>query len=134
MDRRAYIETPSDSSRRPVALPPETFEQDALACGCHAEKIAAVHVYLHRQFHDYALRDFHSPTILVRAGLPRAHAEHHVVSLTHHGVPPYYAVLLDEFLAHSVEDIEEYLERWNLTDTLRANRIAVVSGDGVSAL
>jgi hypothetical protein len=110
------------------------METRLLKCGCRVEKIEAVRAYLHREFENYTLRDFHSPTRLVLAGLPAAQAEHHVVSLTHHGVLPYYAVLLNEFLAHTVEDIEDYLERWNLADTLRANRIAVASRDGASAL
>jgi hypothetical protein len=132
MERRAYIETGASPLDSPVARPSDAFE--ALNCGCDAEKIDAVHAYLRRHFHDYALRDFHSLTTVVQTGLPLAHAKHHVVSLTLAGVLPYYAVLLDEFLAHTVEDIEGYLEQWNLADTLRANRIAIVSRDEASAL
>lgn len=117
----------------PVRLaqaPPELSMQ----CLCHAEKIRAVHGYLKEHFPQYGLRDFHAPTRLMRAGLPTPYAEHHVVSLEHDDILPYYAVLLSEFLEGPLDDVCADLRRWEFAATLRAHRIAIVSQHGASAL
>ena len=59
--------------------------------------------------------------------MPRAE---HVISMMHEGGLPYYAVLLNEFQEYSVEEIQEYLRRWDLGERVRANRIAIASKDG----
>ena len=103
-------------------------------CGCNTEKIHAVHVYLKQHFPDCVLRHFHAPTRLMQAGLPMPHSEHHVISMMQEGVPPYYAVLLNDFQEYSVEEIEECLRLWKFAEMVRANRIAIASKDGASAL
>jgi hypothetical protein len=103
-------------------------------CGCDAEKVSAVHAYLREEFPDYILRDFHSPTRLTQAGLPMPSTEHHVVSLAHKDILPYYVVLLNEFWEHSVEDIVACLQGWNLAAKLGAYRIIIVSNDDASTL
>jgi hypothetical protein len=70
----------------------------------------------------------------MQAGLPGPHHEHHVVRLTIEGALPYHAILLTEFLQHSVADIATCLQRWLVADTLRANRVAVVGREGASGL
>jgi hypothetical protein len=105
-----------------------------LRCGCHPEKIRAVHSYLKEHFPDFALHDFHAPTRLMHAGLPMPHAEHHVVSVSREDILPYSAVLLREFQEQSLDDICARLQQWNVADTLRASRIAIVSKRGVSPL
>jgi hypothetical protein len=103
-------------------------------CRCDARKVGAVHAYLHKQFPDCMLRDLHAPSRLMQAGLPMPYAEHHVVRITHEGILPYYAVLLNDFQQHSVEEIEECLGQWDFAATVRANRIAIASKNGASAL
>ena len=123
-------------SRLPCAAPRLEADdrQVLLDCACNAAKVNAVHAYLRVPFQDFVLRDFHAPTRLTQAGLPLPHAEHHVVSLAHEDILPYYVVLLNEFWAHRVEDIEACLQQWNLASELGAHRIIIVSMDGVSAL
>jgi len=103
-------------------------------CSCNREKISAVQVHLEPHFPDYVLRHFHAPARLMQAGLPMPHTEHHVVSITREGILPYYAVLLNDFQQYSVKEIEECLRQWNFAEMVRANRIAVASKDGASAL
>ena len=109
-----------------------------LDCGCDAEKIRAVHAYLNEHFPCYVLGDFHAPTRsmqgLMKAPLPDPHIHHHVVSVSQRNVLPYYAVLLNEFQAHSEGEVNDLLQQWDLAGTLGASRIAVVSKDGVSSL
>ncbi len=104
------------------------------ACGCDVEKLNVVHRYLEDQFKGSVLRDFHAPVRLMQAGLPSPHGEHHVVSIERPDVLPYHAVLLNEFLARSPDAISDALQRWNVADVLRANRIAVLAANGASAL
>ncbi len=113
---------------------PESRNELRLQCGCHPEKIRAVHGYLKEHFPDFALHDFHAPTRLMHAGLPMPHAEHHMVSVSREDILPYNAVLLGEFQEQSLDDICAQLRQWNVADTLRASRIAIVSRDGVSPL
>ena len=113
---------------------PENDDEIGLQCSCHPEKIRAVHGYLKEHFPDFALRDFHAPTRLLSAGLPMPHAEHHVVSVSREDILPYHAVLLSEFQEQSLDDICAQLHRWDVADTLRASRIAIVSKAGVSPL
>ena len=103
-------------------------------CRCDARKVGAVHAYLHKHFPDCVLGDLHAPTRLMQAGLPMPYAEHHVVRITQEGVLPYYAVLLNDFQQHSVQEIEQCLGQWDFAATVRANRIAIASRDGASAL
>ncbi|MFI5364607.1 MAG: hypothetical protein ACHQ4J_03190 [Candidatus Binatia bacterium] len=106
-----------------------------IPCRCDPEKIGAVQAYLYQHFPDYVLRDFHAPSRLEQAGLPGPHADHHVISLSHDDVLPYYAVLLSEFQEHySAAQVGECLRRWDLAGVLHANRIVFVSQDGASAL
>jgi hypothetical protein len=135
MERRI---DPSLSSPLPAAVVGGTRahrrQSRSLDCSCNTEKIHAVHVYLEAQFPDYVLHHLHAPTRLMQAGFPMPHAEHHVLRMTKDEVLPYYAVLLNDFQEHSVEVIEWCLRRWNFADMIRANRIAIASRDGVSAL
>jgi hypothetical protein len=108
--------------------------ESSMPCRCQAEKIRAVHGYLKEHFPQYGLRDFHAPTRLMHAGLPAPSAEHHVVSLEHDDILPYYAVLLSEFLEEPLDDVCADLRRWEFAATLRAHRIAIVSQHGASAL
>jgi len=109
----------------------EADREARLGCGCDAEKIQALHLYLGRYFTGYVLEDFHAPTRL----LPMAvDSEHHVVSITHPNVLPYYAVLLNECQEQRVAEFEELLRQSDLAGALRANRIAVVSKSGASSL
>jgi hypothetical protein len=101
---------------------------------CDPEKIRAVHTYLKQHFPGYTLYDFHAPTRLMQAGLPMPHDEHHVVRLTCDGILPYYTVLLNDFQEHSVQEIEERLQEWNLAETVRAHRVGIASKRGASAL
>jgi len=105
-----------------------------IACGCEADKVSAVHTYLREHFPDYIRRDFHAPTRLMQDGLPRPHADHHVVGLEHQDVLPHYVILRNEFWEHALDDIEARLPQWNLAATLGAYRIIIVSHDGASAL
>ena len=104
------------------------------SCGCDPEKIRAVHLYLKEHFPEFGLRDFHAPTRLTGAGLPAPQAEHHVVSVTREDILPYHAVLLNDFQAESLDDLCVHLRQWELADTLRAHRIAIVSKHGASPL
>lgn len=113
---------------------PENGDELRLQCRCHPEKIRAVHCYLKEHFPDFTLRDFHAPTRLLSAGLPIPHAEHHVVSVSREDILPYHAVLLSEFQEQSLDDICGQLQQWDVADTLRASRIAIVSKGGVSPL
>jgi hypothetical protein len=113
---------------------PQDHDQLCLQCSCQPEKIRAVHGYLKEQFPDFALRDFHAPTRLMHAGLPKPHAEHHVISVSRDDILPYHAVLLSEFQEQPLEDICAHLQQSDLADTLRASRIAIVSKGGVSPL
>lgn len=106
----------------------------ASGCRCDGEKIRAVHAYLKEHFPQYRLRDFHAPTHLMRAGFPTPHEEHHVVSLIRDDTLPYQAVVLREFQEESLDQMRQHLREWNLADTLRAHRIAIISKCGASAL
>ena len=70
----------------------------------------------------------------MQAGLPTPHAEHHVVCISHEGILPYYAVLLNDFQEHSVAAIEHSLRQWDFASTVRAHRIAIASRTGACAL
>ena len=105
-----------------------------IQCDCNREKIGAIHAYLKEHFPQFALRHFHAPTRLMRAGLPMPHAEHHVVSVTREDVLPYHLVLLSEFLEQSLDQIRDHLREWDIADALRAHRIAIVTKDGASPL
>lgn len=105
-----------------------------MECGCSTEKVQAIHRYLKQHFPDCALRDFHEATRLVAAGMPLKQPEYHVVSITQVGALPYYAVLLDDFLAHSAEEIEKRLSQWCFADEVRGNRIAIAGRDQASTL
>ncbi len=111
-----------------------SFEGAQISCCCDAAKLHIVHLYLKQQFPQSGLRHFHAPTRLSQAGLPMPHEEHHVVSIECIGMLPYYAVLLSEFFQCSLEEVAAHLPRWRLADVLRANRIAIVSKQGASAL
>ncbi len=113
---------------------PENCDGLRLQCGCPPETIRVVHGYLKEHFPDCAVRDFHAPTRLMRAGLPMPHAEHHVVSVSREDILPYHAVLLREFQEQSLDDIRAQLGQSALADTLRASRIAIVSKGSVSPL
>jgi len=105
-----------------------------IICGCSAEKVEAVDAYLHAHFPAYELRHFHASRRVVEHGRPIARDDHHVVGVLHRGVLSYYAVLLNEFQEYSVAEIAARLRRWNLADVLRANRVAITSKVGVTAL
>jgi hypothetical protein len=105
-----------------------------MECGCDAAKIRTVHAYLSEHFPEHVLQDFHAPVRLMQAGLPGPHADHHVVSLTSSDVLPYYAVLLDEFQEHPLEEIAERLRQWEFAKTLYASRIAIAAKERASAL
>ena len=106
----------------------------ASVCNCNAAKLDAVHAYLQEQFPDCELSDLHAPMRLMHAGLPTPHAEHHVVCISQGDVPPYYAVLLNDFQEHSVEAIGHCLRQWNFAATVRAQRIGIASRSGAGAL
>ena len=103
-------------------------------CGCDAAKLCAVHLYLKEHFPDHVLRDFHAPRRLAQAGVPTAQDEHHVVSIEGPTARPYSAVLLNDFLCGSLDEVRDRLLKWRVADVLRASCIAIVSKDGASAL
>jgi hypothetical protein len=106
----------------------------SVRCGCSREKIQAVHAWLKESFPQFGLRHFHAPTRLMQAGLPLPHAEHHVISVIRDDVLPYYLVLLGEFLEQPLDAVCEHLRNWDVANTLRALRIAIVSKEGASPL
>ena len=105
-----------------------------MECGCSTDKVQAIHRYLKQHFPDCALRDFHGASRLVEAGRLLGQPEHHVVRITQADVLPYYAVLLDDFLAQPVAEIEKRLWQWHFADEVRAHRIAVAAKDRASAI
>jgi hypothetical protein len=105
-----------------------------VACLCDGQKITALEVYLTEQFPDYEVHHFHAPSRLQEAGLPTPHADHHVISVVHENILPYYAVLLSEFLARSAEDIADRARQWELAGAMRGHRIVIVSDAGISSL
>jgi hypothetical protein len=113
---------------------PGGSEEAAGACACHPERIRALRRYLSERFPQYASRHFHSRTRLMHAGQVSSHASHHVISLTHVDVLPYYAVILQDFLAHTAPGIAGRLQQWDLADMLRSHRMVIVSDDGVFPL
>lgn len=117
-----------------LLIRPQDSKRAPLWCCCQAETIRAVHAYLKEHFPQYRLRDFHAPTRLMRAGLPTPCGEHHVVSLLHDDILPYYAVLLGEFLEESLDEVRRHLRHWDLASALRTQRIAIVSRHGASPL
>ena len=111
---------------------PDDTDGASIRCGCNREKIRTVHAYLKEHFPQFGLRHFHAPTRLMRAGLP--HAEHHVISAMRDDVLTYYLVVLSEFQEQPLEEVCEHLREWDIADTLRAHRIAIVSKEGASPL
>jgi len=118
-----------------LALSPHgSREATPRGCGCDAAKLRAIHLYLKEHFPDYVLRDFHAPRRLVQAGLPVPQDEHHVVSIEGPTARPYSAVLLNDFLCGSLDEVRHRLLKWHVADVLRASWIAIVSKDGASGL
>jgi len=104
----------------------------ALSCLCSGPKIAAVHAYLKEHFPDRAFRDLHAPTKLMRKGVLAERGDYHVVSMA--AELPSHAILLSEFLAQAAAAVEERLWEMDVACVLRAHRIVIVGGEGVSWL
>ena len=104
-----------------------------MECACDIGKIQAVHTYLKKHFPGYTLRDFHTRSAVMQAGVLVPSGDHHVVSVKGDG-GPYSTVLTSEFMKHPVEELGERLRRLDLAGALYVHRIVIVWGNGASAL
>lgn len=106
-------------------------EESLPACVCNGQNISAVHAYLNRNFRGRSVRDLHAPPKLMPVGVLARNSDYHVVTLV--AACPAHAVLLKDFLAHSLAEVEEHLWQWDLAYALRTHRIVIVGEDGVFA-
>jgi len=130
--------TPTFSTALPAALigttsmePPQTH---LIECECNKEKLQVAHAYFKLHFADHVLGDLHTPSRLIHAGAFVPRGEHHVISMVREGGLTYYAVFERDFQEFSVEEIDWCLRLWQVADVVRANRIALISGEGASSL
>jgi len=106
---------------------------DSVDCTCDREKLGVVRTYLHEQFPDRTVHEFHShSTVVVHGSSPAPCANYHVVSLSDE--LPCCAVLTSRFLAQPVRELDEHLSRWDLASAIQVDRTVIVDGDGLSPL